>query len=114
LSAEKLKSRVLNSLPLSQRIPYSEQERDKLKKLINDIWDYRNHTFSIEDMNKKGYDSEAVFAINALYTALHNFVNRSKLQNKIQSLLPYQMAPSNIKYYNTISMLKVLLTWILT
>jgi hypothetical protein len=118
LSTEKLKSRVsptslgrssaASSQPLSQRIPHSDQERDKLKKLINEIWDYRERKFTMEDMNKKGYDSDTVIAINELFTALHYLVHRSKFQEKLQTLLPYKMPPSNIKYDNTISILKAL------
>jgi hypothetical protein len=55
LSVEKLKSRVLSSQklssqPLSQRVPYSDQEKEKLKKLIDEIWDYRNHDITLEQM----------------------------------------------------------------
>jgi hypothetical protein len=87
LSAEKLKSRVLSSQnlslqPLSQRIPYSDQEKEKLKKLIDDIWDYRNHRITLEQMNEKGYDSDSVFVVNAIYTALQNLADRSKFQEK--------------------------------
>jgi hypothetical protein len=60
----------------------------------------------MEDMNKKGYDSEEVHAINDLHTALHYLAHRSKFQEKLQSILPYKMTPSNIKYDNNISILK--------
>jgi hypothetical protein len=49
-----LNSEFLNSNPTS------EQEKENLKKLIDDIWDYRNKKLSLKEMNEKGYDSDSV------------------------------------------------------
>jgi hypothetical protein len=82
------------------------QEKENLKKIIDDIWDYHNHRLFIDQMNEKGYDSEAVFAISDLYTALQNLVDRSKFQDKLQTFQLYDMPYSTKKYDNNISMLK--------
>jgi hypothetical protein len=54
------------------------QEKENLKKIIDDIWDYRTHRLSIDQMNEE----------------------------KLQTFLDYDMPYSTKKYDNNISMLK--------